>query len=57
MWEDNDEVRKKLSNVALPSSQLMTVPLADGFTARVKLTLPYGVDLSGGTKYPMLVHV
>lgn len=57
MWEDNSIVRKELSNLPLPSNQLMRVPLADGFTARVKLTLPYGADLSGDTKYPMLVHV
>ena len=47
-------MRKALSTIALPTSQLMTVPLADGFVARVKLTVPYGADLSGDTKYPLL---
>lgn len=57
LWEDNAAVRKELTNIAMPTSKLMRVPLSNGFNARVKLTLPYGVDTSGDTKYPMLVHV
>lgn len=56
--DTNDDLRRTLSNVAMPVSSYLDVPLDNGnFTARVRLTLPADMDRSGATKYPMLVSV
>lgn len=46
-----------LLNVSLPIWQYHHVPLKSGFDAFVKLHMPPGMDLSGKTKYPMLIDV
>lgn len=56
-WERNEAIRQGLANKALPVKTRMTVPLPDNFTAQVMLWLPPDADLSGSTKYPMLVDV
>uniref|UniRef100_A0A1I8Q502 Venom dipeptidyl peptidase 4 n=1 Tax=Stomoxys calcitrans TaxID=35570 RepID=A0A1I8Q502_STOCA len=56
-WEHNDALREKLKDVALPTHEIITVPISGGFTAKVLLQLPPNLDRSGNTKYPMLVDV
>lgn len=56
-FETNIELRSSLELVAMPKINYLTVNLSSGFEAKVKLTLPPNVDLSGSTKYPMLVDV
>ncbi|XP_046809114.1 venom dipeptidyl peptidase 4 isoform X2 [Lucilia cuprina] len=56
-WEDNENLRKTLSNYDLPTMDIHSIPIADGFTAKVLLQLPPNMDRSGKTKYPMLVDV
>lgn len=56
-WEKNAGLRQALATKRLPNKVRMTVGLPQGFTAQVMLWLPPNVDLSGSTKYPMLVDV
>lgn len=56
-WEQNAAVRQALATKRLPTKKRMTVGLPQGFTAQVMLWLPPDADLSGSTKYPMLVDV
>ncbi|XP_065361054.1 venom dipeptidyl peptidase 4 isoform X2 [Calliphora vicina] len=56
-WEDNELLRATISKYALPTYEIHTLPIADGFTAKVLLQLPPNMDRSGKTKYPMLVDV
>lgn len=56
-WELNTELQTKLSKVALPTVEKDTIGLGNGFTAKVKMLLPPGMDRSGATKYPMLIEV
>lgn len=56
-WERNDAMRKALAKKALPTRMRTTAPLPGGFQAEIMLWLPPGADLSGNTKYPMLVDV
>ena len=41
----------------MPSVEIHSVNIADGFKAKVLLQLPPNMDRSGKTKYPMLVDV
>lgn len=41
----------------MPTIEIKTVPISNGFTAKVLLQLPPNMDRSGKTKYPMLVDV
>lgn len=50
-------LHSSLAGVSLPIYQYHHVPLKSGFSAFVKLQLPPGMDLSGKTKYPMLIDV
>lgn len=56
-WETNVEIQDYLNNKSYPQIQYRTYPLPDNFTATVKLLLPTNADLSGTTKYPMLIEV
>ncbi|XP_030385628.1 venom dipeptidyl peptidase 4-like [Scaptodrosophila lebanonensis] len=56
-WETNAQLRKDLEGVALPTHEIHTFSIEDGFTAKVLLQLPPNLDRSGNTKYPMLVDV
>ncbi|TMW53741.1 hypothetical protein DOY81_001146 [Sarcophaga bullata] len=57
VWEDNKSLSTKLKNIAMPSVEIHTFNIADGFKAKVLLQLPPNMDRSGKTKYPMLVDV
>lgn len=46
-----------MANVSLPIVQYHNIALKSGFDAVVKLQLPPGMDVSGNTKYPMLIDV
>ncbi|XP_015595104.1 venom dipeptidyl peptidase 4, partial [Cephus cinctus] len=56
-WENNHDVANLVSGKSLPKVQRYTVSVMDGFEAQVRLLLPPNADLSGSTKYPMLVYV
>ncbi|KAM7358770.1 dipeptidyl peptidase 4 omega isoform 3-T6 [Cochliomyia hominivorax] len=56
-WEDNAELIMTLKNFAMPTVEIHTIPISDGFTAKVLMQLPPNMDRSGKTKYPMLVDV
>ncbi|XP_043476742.1 venom dipeptidyl peptidase 4 isoform X2 [Leptopilina heterotoma] len=56
-WEDNRAVAEILSVKAQPIVKRLKVPVPGGFEAQVQLMIPPGVDISGSTKYPMLVYV
>ncbi|XP_037042142.1 venom dipeptidyl peptidase 4 isoform X1 [Bradysia coprophila] len=56
-WDRNEEVKQILADVSTPTIRHLTVELSHGFSAKVKLQLPPGADLSGRIKYPMLVYV
>lgn len=56
-WENNESIREALAPMALPTRKSMEVDLPGGFKAQVMLWIPPGADLSGKTKYPMLVDV
>ncbi|KAK3930969.1 Venom dipeptidyl peptidase 4 [Frankliniella fusca] len=56
-WERNDNIREALAQLPLPTRKSVSVDLPGGFKAQVMLWLPPGADLSGNTKYPMLVDV
>ncbi|XP_050530532.1 venom dipeptidyl peptidase 4-like isoform X2 [Daktulosphaira vitifoliae] len=55
-WDTNRSLTKKLQYAVLPKVVFMTVPLKDGFEARVKLTIPPKVDITSTNKYPMMVY-
>ncbi|XP_020285677.1 venom dipeptidyl peptidase 4 isoform X2 [Pseudomyrmex gracilis] len=56
-WEDNGEISEIIAKRSQPIVQKYKIPVPGGFHARVKLLIPPGADLSGATKYPMLVYV
>ncbi|XP_067612885.1 venom dipeptidyl peptidase 4-like isoform X2 [Eurosta solidaginis] len=56
-WELNSELHAKLKLKAMPTHEIHTFPIAEGFTAKVLLQLPPNLDRSGNTKYPLLVDV
>ncbi|KAK0172534.1 hypothetical protein PV328_005840 [Microctonus aethiopoides] len=56
-WEDNDMIAKIVAEKSQPIVKRFSVPVADGFDAQVRLLIPPGADLTGSTKYPMLVYV
>ncbi|XP_037044389.1 venom dipeptidyl peptidase 4-like isoform X1 [Bradysia coprophila] len=57
-WEENTANRERLNDYQRPLVHFENVPVANGFTAAVKLTLPPEIDLNSSTqKYPMVVEV
>lgn len=56
-WETNSGTRELLKVKVVPTVSYHTIELDSGFTAKVRLQLPPFADLSGKTKYPMLVDV
>ncbi|XP_023036730.1 venom dipeptidyl peptidase 4 isoform X1 [Drosophila willistoni] len=56
-WETNEVLRSKLQGVALPTHEVLTFNIDNGFQAKVLLQLPPNIDKSGNTKYPLLVDV
>lgn len=57
VWEDNDVVTEIIDERSQPIVQKYKVSVPGGFNAQVRLLIPPGADLSGATKYPMLVYV
>jgi dipeptidyl-peptidase-4 len=57
LWEINMDLRRKIANRDLPEIVDVDVNLSEGFVAKARLWLPPGADISGQTKYPMLVYV
>lgn len=56
-WESNQGLHTALFNKSLPIIEYHQIQLNSGFDAFVKLQLPPGMDVSGKTKYPMLIDV
>ncbi|XP_011151258.2 venom dipeptidyl peptidase 4 isoform X3 [Harpegnathos saltator] len=57
VWEDNRAVAEIIAEKSQPIVHRYTLPVSDDFNAQVRLLIPPGADLSGATKYPMLVQV
>ncbi|XP_050453789.1 venom dipeptidyl peptidase 4-like isoform X3 [Cataglyphis hispanica] len=57
VWEDNNAVTEIIVERSQPIVQKYKIPVPGGFNAQVRLLIPPGADLSGSTKYPMLVYV
>ena len=53
--QSNIDLKNKLRTKVLPDIKRITVPVAEGFFAQVKLLLP--PKRKPGDKYPMIVHV
>lgn len=56
-WENNNHIQANIDGIALPRTKRLTYKVADGFTAHAMLLLPPNMDMSGDTKYPMIVDV
>ncbi|KAK1130487.1 hypothetical protein K0M31_018619 [Melipona bicolor] len=56
-WEENDAVAEIIAEKSQPVVRRYKVPVPGGFEARVRLLIPPNADLSGATKYPMLIFV
>lgn len=58
-WEENMVNRGSLDEYERPNVHFVNVPVVEGFTAAVKLTLPSEIDINSpnGKKYPMVVEV
>lgn len=56
-WEKNEAVLDILSKKSQPIVQRYNIAVSEGFYARVKLLIPPYADLTGATKYPMLIFV
>lgn len=55
--ETNSDLQTRLEEKSLPSVQYHEIDLDNGFTSKVMLLIPPGADLTGKTKYPLLVDV
>lgn len=56
-WEENEAVSEIIAEKSQPVVRRYKVPVPGGFQARVRLLIPPNADLSGATKYPMLIFV
>lgn len=56
-WEENEAVSEIIAEKSQPVVRRYKVPVPGGFEARVRLLIPPNADLSGATKYPMLIFV
>ncbi|XP_017784773.1 PREDICTED: venom dipeptidyl peptidase 4 [Nicrophorus vespilloides] len=56
-WEENEELTELVNDKAIPIIKRFSFNVAGGFKAQVSLKLPPNMDMSGSTKYPMLVNV
>lgn len=57
VWEGNHAVTEMIAEKSQPIVYRYKIPVAGGFHAQVRLLIPPGAELSGATKYPMLVYV
>ncbi|XP_076624535.1 venom dipeptidyl peptidase 4 isoform X2 [Colletes latitarsis] len=56
-WESNEAVSEIIAEKSQPVVHRYNVPIPGGFKARVRLLIPPNADLTGATKYPMLIFV
>lgn len=56
-FESNAAIQEITSRMALPKVKYEIIKLDSGYEAKVRLQLPLNADVSGKTKYPMLVDV
>lgn len=56
-WEANKDISELLEMKKTPRIIHKDILLDSGFTAKVMMAVPPGVDLTGAIKYPMLVDV
>lgn len=56
-WELNGALDTKLEDVDLPTIEKDTIDLGNGFSAKVKMQLPPGLNKQGSVKYPMIIDV
>ncbi|XP_034934341.1 venom dipeptidyl peptidase 4 isoform X2 [Chelonus insularis] len=56
-WEDNKPIAATLAEKSKPTVKRFSVPVQGGFNAQVRLFLPPGADLTGTTKYPLVIFV
>lgn len=56
-WEENKAVAVKMANKMEPVVKRLTVTVAGDFQAQVRMLLPPGADVTGATKYPMVLYV
>ncbi|XP_043250210.1 venom dipeptidyl peptidase 4-like isoform X2 [Colletes gigas] len=56
-WESNEAVSEIIAEKLQPVVHRYNVPIPGGFKARVRLLIPPNADLTGATKYPMLIFV
>ncbi|KAF5289053.1 hypothetical protein FQA39_LY03932 [Lamprigera yunnana] len=56
-WENNSNLRTRLSKKLSPIQKVLEVSLYDGFTAHVRLLLPPQFNEEAEVQYPLLVHV
>jgi len=54
---DNEELRRRLSEKALPRPLTMQVPVEGNYFAQVRLFLPPSLNRNKASKYPLLVYV
>lgn len=57
VWEANKGVADLIAEKSQPIVHRYKLPVSNDFNAQVRLLIPPGADLSGATKYPMLVQV
>ncbi|XP_012141097.2 venom dipeptidyl peptidase 4 isoform X2 [Megachile rotundata] len=57
VWESNEAVSGIIEERLQPIVRRLKVPVQGGFEARVRLLIPPNADLTGATKYPMLIFV
>ncbi|XP_037068071.1 venom dipeptidyl peptidase 4-like [Pollicipes pollicipes] len=53
---DNRALTKEMAGKVLPQEMRLTLDVADGFKARVRMKLPPGLVENSAKKYPMLVY-
>jgi len=53
---DNQELSEDLAGKVLPQEMRLTLDVADGFKARVRMKLPPGLNENSAKKYPMLIY-
>lgn len=57
MVTDNEALRDKLAQKAMPRPLTMQVPLDGNYYAQVRLLLPPSLNRNKASQYPMLVYV
>lgn len=56
-WEENKGLADFMSSHSAATKKRLFIDVPGGLKAYVQMLLPPDMDLSGNTKYPMLVNV